>query len=172
MKSNSKVIDSSYFNNILYLIFNFLENVLLKKQLLYLKNKKRFQYGSRKTHHTGSCLDVHFFMKLLSSTSITEEVVFERSFVCCTSLMMSLYACCAPSTSKGTPIGSIFSLLENKPPNVIAMGTVGDVFEKTTFSYSFPFFSNSSKTPSMAGMTTFDDPLPIVYTWWPSSSRP
>lgn len=31
MKSNSKVIDSSYFNNILYLIFNFLENVLFKK---------------------------------------------------------------------------------------------------------------------------------------------
>ena len=24
----------------------------------------------------------------------------------------------------------------------------------------------------MAGMTAFDDPLPIVYTWWPSSSRP
>ena len=41
---------------------------------------------------------------------------------------------CAPSTSKGTPIGSIFSLLENKPPNVIAIGTVGDVFEKMTFS--------------------------------------
>ncbi|EAL12103.1 hypothetical protein protein [Bacillus cereus G9241] len=41
----------------------------------------------------------------------------------------------APHTSNGTPIKSTWNLLENRPPKVIGKGTVGDVLEKTIFSW-------------------------------------
>lgn len=65
MKSNSKVIDSSYFNNILYLIFNFLENVLFKKQLLYLKNKKTLPIWKPKDSSYWKLLRCSFFYEIV-----------------------------------------------------------------------------------------------------------
>lgn len=85
---------------------------------------------------------------------------------------MSLKQIFAPETNNGTPMESIFSPLEKKPPSDIGMGTVGEVFEKTIFSSPLYFSCNNKLKLCKEGTTYFDDFRPRVCTEFPSSSIP
>jgi len=63
---------------------------------------------------------IYFYFDYLLSKIITSDLTsFASFFVWFTSFITSLYDCFAPFISKGTPIKSIFSHLENNQPKVI-----------------------------------------------------